>query len=156
MTIFLRTVLPAAFVAGVAHAAPVATLDRNGAWVSVEAYGPNIVHVTIAADKAEALKGPGYGILPAASDATAFRLRSDKDGDTFTSAALSLHVNPAPAPHVPSSGEKYFAPSLAPVALQIKNALGQLVLDMNSWEMAPHTVSGEKTYQVGAAFVAPA
>jgi alpha-D-xyloside xylohydrolase len=32
------------------HAAPIATLDRNGAWVSVEAYGPNVIHVTIAAD----------------------------------------------------------------------------------------------------------
>ena len=51
-------------VLGAAHAAPLATLDRNGAWVSVEAYGPNVVRVTIATDKAEALKGPGYGILP--------------------------------------------------------------------------------------------
>ncbi|HTN40840.1 MAG TPA: hypothetical protein VLZ84_06785, partial [Asticcacaulis sp.] len=39
-------------------AAPISTLDRNGAWISVEAYGPNIVHVTIAADKAEVLKAP--------------------------------------------------------------------------------------------------
>lgn len=47
-----------------AFAAPIATLDRDGAYVSVEAYGPNVVHVTIAVDKAEVLKGPGYGILP--------------------------------------------------------------------------------------------
>ncbi len=139
-----------------AHAAPATMLDRNGAWVSVEPYGPNIVHVTIAADKAEALKGPGYGILPNKGEHAAFRLTSGQDGDTFSSSALSLHVNPAPPPHVPSSGEKYFAPQLAPVGLQVKNAKGELILSMNGWEMSPHTVNTEKTYQVGAAFAAPA
>ena len=149
MTILLRAMIPAALLAGAAQASPLATLDRNGAWVSVEAYGPNIVHITIAADKAEALKGPGYGILPKASDAAGFR----QQGDTFSSAALSLHVNPAPPPHVPSTGEKYFAPSLAPVGLQVKNAKGETLLNMSRWEMSPQTVSGEKTFQVGATFV---
>ncbi|GAB3453977.1 hypothetical protein GCM10027321_04670 [Massilia terrae] len=141
---------------GAAAGAPLATLDRDGAWVSVEAYGPNVVHVTIAADKAEALKGPGYGILAANADHAAFRHSSGKDGDTFSSAALSLHVNPAPPPHVPSAMEKYFAPSLAPVGLQVRNADGQTILNMTGWDMAPTTVSGEKTYQVGASFAAPA
>jgi alpha-D-xyloside xylohydrolase len=155
MTILLRAMIPAALLAGAAQATPLATLDRNGAWVSVEAYGPNIVHITIAADKAEALKGPGYGILPKASNPGGFRQQSGKDGDTFTSSSLSLRINPAPPPHVPSSSEKYFATALAPVGLQIKNAQGQTILDMGSWEMSPQTVSGEKTYQVGAAFDAP-
>jgi alpha-D-xyloside xylohydrolase len=137
-----------------AFAAPLVTLDRNGAWVSIEAYGPNIVHVTIAADKDEVLKGPGYGILPKASDNTAFRHSRAPDGDTFASSGMSLHVNPAPAPRVPSQGEKYFAPSLASVGLQVKNARGEQVLGMTGWEMAPHTVNGEKTYQVGASFAA--
>lgn len=139
-----------------ALAAPLTTLDRNGAWVAVEAYGPNVVHVTIAADKAEALKGPGYGTLPGNADHAAFRHASGKDGDSFVSPALTLHVAPAPAPHVPSSAEKYFATQLAPVALQVKDASGALLLDMTGWEMSPHTVNGEKTYQVGASFSAPA
>src|SRR5471032_2109518 len=108
--------------AATAQGAPIATLDRNCAWVSVEAYGPNVVRVTIAADKAEALKGAGYGILPGGVDNAAFRHSGGKDGDTFSSPALSLHVAPAPAPHVPSMSEKYFASILAPVALQVKNA----------------------------------
>jgi alpha-D-xyloside xylohydrolase len=146
----------AAGAAANATAAPIATLDRNGAWVSVEAYGPNVIHVTIAADKAEALKDAGYGILAKGQDNGTFRHTAAQDGDTFTSNGLTLHVNAAPAPHVPSQGEKYFAPSLAPVALQVKNAQGQQVLNMTGWEMAPHTVAGEKTYQVGASFTAPA
>lgn len=100
-------------LAAAAHAAPITTLDRNGAWVSVEAYGPNVIHVTIAADKDEALKGPGYGILADHADNAGFRETSDANGDTFTSNALTLHINAAPAPHVPSQGEKY-SPRLSP------------------------------------------
>ena len=79
--------LTTAFTA--AHAAPIATLDRHGAWVSVEAYGPNVVHITIAADKAQALKAPGHGILADHADASAFHRSHDRDGDTFASSALS-------------------------------------------------------------------
>jgi alpha-D-xyloside xylohydrolase len=135
--------------AGTADAEPITTLDRNGAWVSVEGYGPNVVHVTIAAEKAEALKGPGPGILPGNVDNSAFQLRPGASGDSFTSPAMTLAVDPAPAPHIPSTPEKYFATSLAPVGLQITNAGGATVLKMLGWDMAPHEVNGEKTYQVG-------
>ena len=54
-----------------AHAAPLVTLDRSGAWVSVQAYGPNIVHVSIAADKAEALKAPAVCLKALASACSA-------------------------------------------------------------------------------------
>ena len=140
----------------VATAAPIATLDRDGAWVSVEGYGPNVVHITIAVDKAEVLRGPGFGILAQGADSSAFRQARDVGGDTFASSALKLHVDAAPPPHVPSQGEKYFAPSLAPVALQVRNTRGELLLSMSSWEMSPHEVAGEKTWQVGASFTAPA
>jgi alpha-D-xyloside xylohydrolase len=151
--VLVRALLSTAIVAGAANAAPIATLDRNGAWVSVEAYGPNIVHVTIAMDKAEVLKAPGYGILPKASDNSAFRQSGGKDGDIFTSSALSLRVHPAPPPRVPSQGEKYFASQLAPVGLEVKNAKGETVLSMSGWEMSPQTVNTERTFQVGASFV---
>jgi alpha-D-xyloside xylohydrolase len=133
-------------------AAPLSTLDRNGAWVTVEAYGPNVVHVTIAVDKEEVLKGPGYGILPKNADNGAFRHTSGADGDVFVSKGMTLRVNPAPPARTPSQGEKYFAPALASVGLQVLNAKGEKVLDMGGWEMSPHTVNGEKTYQVGATF----
>jgi len=155
-----RTVLAGLFstlgFAVVAQATPLSTLDRNGAWVSIEAYGPNVVRVTIAAEKDEALKGPGYGILADHADNTAFKHITDAAGDTFVSSALTLHVNPAPAPHAPGASEKYFAPQLAPVGLQVRNANGETILSMTGWEMAPHLVNTEKTYQVGASFAAPA
>ncbi len=133
-----------------------ALLDRNGAWVRIDAYAPNVVHVTVAAEKSEALKPAGYGILREHADGRGFAHTLDATGDRFASAALSLHVDAAPPPHVPSQGEKYFAPSLAPVGLQVKNARGETILTMDGWEMAPHTVNGEATYQVGASFRAPA
>lgn len=141
-------------IAAPLYAAPLSTLDRNGAWVSVEAYGPNVVHVTIAVDKDEVLKGPGYGILPKQADNSAFRHTSGADGDVFVSKGMTLRVNPAPPARTPSQGEKYFAPALASVGLQVLNAKGEKVLDMGGWEMSPHTVNGEKTYQVGASFAA--
>ncbi|GLQ95380.1 glycoside hydrolase family 31 protein [Dyella acidisoli] len=140
----------------VANAAPMVTLDRHGTWVSVEAYGPNVIHVTIAADKAEALKAPGYGILADHADNSAFRQTSDQSGDTFASSALTLHVDTAPLPHTPGVTERYFAPNLAPVRLQVKNARGETIVNMTGWEMSPHEVAGEATYQVGATFSAPA
>ena len=153
----IGSILTSAFVAAIGSTAagPIATLDRNGAWVTIEAYGPNVIHVTIAAVKAEVLKPAGFGILTDHAEHSAFRHSAAADGDTFFSSSLSLHVNAAPPPHVPSQGEKYFAPSLAPVGLQVKNARGEVILSMDGWEMAPHTVNGEATYQVGASFAAP-
>ena len=146
----------AASPARAALTAPIATLDRNGAWITVEAYGPNVVHITIAAEKAEVLKPAGFGILTANADNSAFRHTTGADGDTFTSSALTLLVNPMQPPRLPSQAEKYFVPSLAPVGLRVTNARGDLLLQMDGWEMAPHTVNGEKTFQVGASFRAPA
>src|SRR4051812_48792121 len=95
----------AGFCAGLnaapALADPMATLDRNGAWVSVEAYGPNVTPVTFSDAKAQVLKGPGFGIWPANADNRGFT-HTGGDGDTFTPGALTLHVNAAPPPHVPS------------------------------------------------------
>ncbi|HXD38558.1 MAG TPA: alpha-glucosidase, partial [Rhodanobacter sp.] len=132
------------------------TLDRHGAWVSVEAYGPNVVHVTMAADKAQALAAPGYGILADHADGSAFKRTRDAGGDTFASPALTLHVDAPPPPRTPAITDRYFAPQLAPVSLQVKNASGATVVDMTGWEMSPHEVAGEATYQVGATFTAPA
>lgn len=139
-----------------ALAAPIATLDRNGAFVAVESYGPNVLHVTIAVDKAEVLKGPGYGILPKNADNSAFRHASADGADSFTSSGMTVNVNAAPAPSVPTQGQKYFAPALAGVGLQVKNAKGEQILNLAGWEMSPQTVNGEKTFQVGATFTAPA
>ncbi|GLQ90552.1 glycoside hydrolase family 31 protein [Dyella flagellata] len=152
----LCLVLPFAVACVAARATPIATLDRNGAWVSVEAYGPNVIHVTIAADKAEALKAPGYGILAGHADDSAFHHSAGQGEDSFTSSALTLHVDAAPPPPADGPIQHYFIPPLAPVSLQVKNAKGDTLVNMTGWEMSPHEVAGEATYQVGASFTAPA
>lgn len=145
----------AALLAGTAaHAEPITVLDRNGAHVAIEAYAPNVVRVTIAETVDLAKAGPGHGVI-AKADNGGFRRSADAKGDDFASAALSLHVNAQPWPGAPSQGERYFASALPPVALQIRNAKGELVLDMTGWGLAPHMVNGEKTYKAGATFHSP-
>lgn len=128
-------------------------LERHGAYVAVESYGPNIVHVTIATDKKLAEAAPGYGILANHADNSAFRHTTDATGDRFTSKALSLAIADI-KPHVRSMMENYFAPDLPDVQATISNAAGQKLLTMTGWEMAPHEVAGEKTFQTGARFAA--
>lgn len=143
--------LLATTAAAAAHAAPMATLDRYGSKVAIEPYAANIVRVTISLEKEEADAAPGYGVIAKPDDA-GWTHRTDASGDVFASSALSITVDPSPTPRPPSQMERYFAPSLPPVALTIRSADGKVLLDMTGWEMAPHTVNTEKTFRVGASF----
>ena len=134
-----------------ALAEPLATVDRNGSLVAIEPYAPNIVRVTIALDRDEVTAAPGPG-PNAKPDATGWSHRTDASGDIFASSALSLTVDAKPWPKAPSQMERYFAPSLPGVGITIKRADGSALAEMTGWEMAPHTVNGEKTFRVGASF----
>ena len=140
---------------GLAAAAPLALLDRNGSHVSIEAYAPNIVRVTLSIDKDQVLAPPGFGIIGAA-DASGWTHRTTASGDEFSSGVMSLQVNAQPWPKPPSQMERYFAPSLPPVSVEVRKRGGDPILQMSGWEMAPHTVNGEKTFRVGATFQARA
>jgi alpha-D-xyloside xylohydrolase len=144
-----------AIAAGSAVAAPLALLDRNGSQVSIEAYAPNIVRITLGIDKNLALAPPGFGII-AAPDATGWKHRTLPSGDEFSSDVMSIEVRAQPWPSPPSQMERYFAPSLPPVSLTVRKPGGNSILEMSGWEMAPHAVNGEKTFRVGATFRAPA
>ncbi|WP_242139524.1 MULTISPECIES: TIM-barrel domain-containing protein [unclassified Sphingomonas] len=137
-----------------AQADPIATLDRNGSLVAIEPYAPNIVRVTIAVDRglADAPPGPGPN---ARADATGWTHRTDPAGDVFASSGMTLTVAAQPWPKAPSQMERYFAPSLPPVAITVRGTDGHVITQMSGWEMAPHTVAGEKTFKVGASFAAP-
>jgi alpha-D-xyloside xylohydrolase len=140
---------------GFAAAAPLALLDRNGSQVSIEGYAPNIVRVTLSTDKDQALAPPGFGII-AAADATGWKHQTLTSGDEFSSAVMSLEVKAQPWPNPPTQMERYFAPSLPPVSITVRKPRGDPILQMSGWEMAPHTVNGEKTFRAGATFNAPA
>src|ERR1700728_2822288 len=139
---------------GSAFADPLALLDRNGSYVAVEAYGPNILRITLAQEKALALTPPGYGFVGTPS-ANGWRHEVRDGRDVFSSEQLSLEVPIEPRPGPPTQMARYFAPSLPPVKLTVRNARGDQLLEMSGWEMAPHTVNGEKTFRVGASFTAP-
>ncbi|ETI59003.1 alpha-glucosidase [Sphingobium sp. C100] len=137
-----------------ALAEPMALLDRHGSRVAIEPYAPNIVRVTIALDKALAQAAPGPGPI-AKSDATGWTHSNKAGADIFRSSALTLTVDPQPWPKAPTQMERYFAPSLPPVSLSVRDAGGKLLTRMTGWEMAPVTVNGEQTFKVGASFDAP-
>jgi alpha-D-xyloside xylohydrolase len=141
-----------AIAAAPALAAPLATLDRNGSYVSVEPYAPNIVRVTVATERDEAAAKPGYGITGPA-DATGWTRRSAAAGDTFATPAMTVTVDAQPWPKAPTQMERYFAPALPPVSLSVRTADGREIR-MNGWSKAPHDVSGEATFLVGANFAA--
>ena len=134
---------------------PPTLLDRNGSLVSIESYAPNIVRITVGTDKDMVLAPPGYGIS-AAPDQRGWRHQATAAGDKFSSEEFSLLVKAQPYPGPPSQMERYFAPSLPPVRLTVSTSEGQRILEMSGWEMAPHTVNGERTFRVGATFLSPA
>lgn len=135
-------------------AAPLAFLDRNGTYMSIEAYGPNIARVTIATEKELAMAPPGYGIN-GTPDATGWKHTVTAAGDELSSGVMSVEVKAYPWPSAPSQMERYFAPALPPVSLVVRKPGGADIVRLNGWEMAPHTVNGEKTFRVGASFLAP-
>jgi alpha-D-xyloside xylohydrolase len=137
-----------------ADAAPLAVLDRNGSYVAVEPYASNIVRVTLGIERDLVNSPPGYGFV-GAPDARGWTHEGGASGDLFSSAALSIEVRAQPPASTPSQMERYFAPSLPPVSLVLRNSAGKPILEMGGWEMAPHTVNGERTFRVGASFLAP-
>ncbi|MBC9035161.1 glycoside hydrolase family 31 protein [Sphingomonas sp. JC676] len=141
----------ALLAASPAAAQSLATLDRNGGLVSIEAYAPNIIHVTIALDRSELDRGAGPGVS-AKPDPRGWTHSVDAAGDSFVSTALSVTVNAQPWPKAPTQMERYFAPSLPPVSILIRRPDGRAVTTMQGWEMAPQEVNGEDTFRVGASF----
>src|SRR5258708_34841841 len=80
-----------ALLSSSATAAPLALLDRNGSYVSIETYAPNIVRVTLSVDKDLALAAPGYGFIGVA-DTTGWESQAGASGDGVSSAARRLGV----------------------------------------------------------------
>ena len=150
-TMSIVAVLGAAIAARGAIAAPLATVDRYGAFVAVEPYAPNIVRVTIATDPALAEAKPGYGPI-ATPQPAGWSHSIDASGDVFASSRLTVTVAAAPPPGPMTQMQRYFAPALPGATVIIRGADGKPIVTMTGWEMAPHTVNGEKTFRVGASF----
>jgi alpha-D-xyloside xylohydrolase len=138
-------------VAAPAVAAPLATVDRNGALVAVEPYAPNIVRVTVSLERAQTDAPPGYGVV-ASADPAGWSHRRERGADVFASSALTVRVDAAAPLRAPSQMERYFAPSLPPVSIDFRSPDEHSTARMTGWSMAPHVVSGERTFRAGASF----
>jgi len=134
-----------------ALAAPMATVERNGALVAVEPYAPNVVRVTIALDHDRSDSAPGYGIV-AKSDMAGWSHSASAAGDTFGSGDLKVTVKAEPWPRAPDQMARYFASALPSASVAFEDAHGQPIVTIGGWDMAPHDVAGEHTFRVGANF----
>ena len=141
-------------ISGAVTAEPLGLLDRNGSLVAVEPFAPNIVRITLSLEKERVVAPAGYGFV-AAADAKGWQHNVADSGDVFASSVMSVEVKAQPRRGPPSQMERYFAPSLPPVSLTVRKPSGETIVEMSGWELAPHTVNGEKTFRAGAFFVAP-
>jgi alpha-D-xyloside xylohydrolase len=139
---------------GVVTAEPLGLLDRNGSYVAIEPYAPNIVRVTLSLEKERVVAPAGYG-FSASPDAKGWKHDVTASGDVYSSPALIVEVKAQPHPGPPNQMQRYFAPSLPPVSLTVRKPGGETIVEMSGWELSPHTVNGEKTFRVGASFLAP-
>ena len=82
---------------------PQVVLNRDGSTISLEAYAPNIIRVTLSLLKEPALAAPGFGFVATASAAGWAQQHSDQ-ADTYRSSRLVVSVAkkifpPPPCPH---------------------------------------------------------
>src|SRR5580658_2483358 len=97
----LALVAPFAFVlvasAAIAQSGPL-VLDRSQGVISLEAYAPNIVRITMSTDPAAAAAAPGYGFV-AHPSADGWTHERESDGtDVYRSAQMVVHIAPANLP----------------------------------------------------------
>ena len=112
----------------------------GAATVVVEPYAPNIVRVTLSLSKADALRGPGYGVV-AKSAGAGWTATSDTGrgagADVLRSVALTVRVQrPGPSGGPLPETAKFFSGSTPYVGLEIAGADGKTLLRMNGWGMS--------------------
>ena len=127
-------------------------LDRQNRTIVLEPYGPNIVRITMSADRAAALVSPGYGIVGVPS-LRGWRHERDSSGyDVIRSSQAVVQVAPEnqPAPHpMPldslnqSLRDRYFGnfqPGYPPAndTISITTGSGKPLMTMWSWNMVPN------------------
>jgi alpha-D-xyloside xylohydrolase len=151
--------------------------------IVLEPYAPNVIRVTLSLDKAQAVAGPGYGIV-ATPSGQGWNL--DKTGDTRTyhSSRMVVELRGAnergrPTPATSDAGAtnvqktmasigKFFNGSAPGVDLRFSTPDGKLLLKMTGWQMSvPNYKDGnaqvlfdkrpsdEPFYAVGATFASP-
>jgi alpha-D-xyloside xylohydrolase len=117
---------------------PQVVLNRDGSTISLEAYAPNIVRVTLSLLKEPALAAPGFGFVATASAAGWAQQHSDQ-ADTYRSSRLVVSVaKNFPGHPMPTELDiaKFFNGSAPPAHVTISTPEGKILLDMNGWSMS--------------------
>ncbi len=145
-------------------------LERNGQYISVEPFAPNVVRVTLSMLPGQATAAPGPGINGQAA-AAGWSHRSADGADVYTSNRMSVKVAPAYR-HDPNSKPPdtaaFFSGSVPGTNITIQLPDGSTLVEMNGWQMAAlnqkddtlKNARGIKPadlplFTVGASFVAP-
>src|SRR6185312_7461427 len=114
-------------------------LSRDNATVTLESYAPNIVRITISLDKEAALAAPGYGISAEAKDSGwsyAHTATMDSYASTQLKVQMSVPQHRAGGPSPSCDTCNYFHGSTPRVPLQIVDAEGKVLLQMQGWTMS--------------------
>src|SRR5271170_2593008 len=122
-------------------------LERNGQTITIEAYAPNIVRVTLSNIAKEAEAGPGYGFV-AKPDETGWKHAVLNNGaDTYASDRMTVTVAPAykrdPNQKLPDTA-KFFSGSTAGAHVSVTLPDGSLLVEMDGWQMAELNRSEER------------
>src|ERR1039458_5414587 len=125
--------------AGSARAQKQIVLERRDAIVTLEAYSPNIVRITMSLEKSAALAGPGYGISAQPADA-GWTYEHTHTMDTYRSDRMTIRM---PVPHYGPRHRKYtcdtqqyFSGSTPWIPLTVHDASGRTLMDMSDWKMS--------------------
>jgi len=154
------------------------TLERRGETISLEAYAPNIIRVTLSLKPEPAVAPPGYGIVAKpAGDGWTSR-RTDR-ADVFASGRIVATVDrpfewPRPSSPPPAQKPKpgdtsaYFMGSTPGAHIVFSTPEGKKLLELTGWSQAvPNQKDGtayvledrrsgdQEFYTVGATFASP-
>jgi alpha-D-xyloside xylohydrolase len=161
---------------GMAQNGPL-VLARDGGVISLEAYAPNIVRVTMSTDRAAATAASGYGFLAKPSAPGWTHERDSEGNDIFRSARMVVRVSPGnlakeklPQP-MPLDAlnlqlrDPYFGGGGGHGshndALLVTTPEGKTLLHMRSWAMVPENAAvaaadaRAKGHRIMAAFDSP-
>jgi alpha-D-xyloside xylohydrolase len=114
-------------------------LDRNGQTITVEAYAPNVVRITLSMIASEATAKPGYGVVATPETAGWNHATAASGADTYTSSRMVVTVAPAykRAPNAKlADTAKFFSGPTPGGHISVTLPDGSPLAEMVGWQMA--------------------